>query len=43
MPEATIDLAAAVPAFGATGGGTQYFFDGGIQWWIDHGYLEVVR
>ncbi len=35
--------AAPVPEFGATGGGTQYFFSDGIQWWIDNGYLEIVH
>lgn len=35
--------AAAVPEFGATGGGTQYYFSAGIQWWVDNGYLEIVH
>jgi RHS repeat-associated protein len=34
--------AAPVPAFGATGGGTQFQFSGGIQQWIDSGHLGVV-
>ncbi len=34
--------AAAVPEFGADGGGTQYIFSNGIQWWIDNGYLEIL-
>ena len=34
--------AAGVPAFGASGGGTQYFFRGGIQSWIDRGYLRII-
>jgi hypothetical protein len=34
--------AAEVPAFGASGGGTQYYFEKTIQWYIDNGYLEVV-
>jgi len=33
---------AAVPGFGATGGSMQYFFEGGIQSWIDRGLLEVL-
>jgi hypothetical protein len=35
--------AAPVPEFGATGGGTQYFFKGGLQSWIDNGFLEVIE
>jgi Flp pilus assembly pilin Flp len=35
--------AAGVSEFGATGGATQYWFKGGIQQWIDRGYLEVVK
>jgi hypothetical protein len=35
--------AAAAKGLGATGGATQYWFQGGIQQWIDAGYLEVVR
>jgi len=34
--------AAAVPDFAATGGAIQYFFAGGLQKWIDAGYLKVV-
>ena len=35
--------AAAILEFGANGGGIQYYFKGGLQLWIDSGYLEVVR
>ena len=28
------------PGFGQKGGGTQYYFPGGIQEWIDRGYLK---
>lgn len=34
--------AAEVPEFGANGGSMQYFFEGGLQKWIDLGYLRVV-
>jgi len=34
--------AAAVPEFGAVGGGIQYYFKGGLQLWINNGYLEVL-
>jgi hypothetical protein len=34
--------AAEVPEFGAYGGAMQYYFENGVQWWIDKGYLEVV-
>jgi len=33
--------AAPVPAFGASGGATQFQFSGGIQQWIDSGHLGV--
>lgn len=35
--------AAGVSEFGATGGATQYWFEGGIQQWIESGYLRVVK
>lgn len=38
-----ISLAAEVPEFGVTGGGVQYYFRGGIEWWINNGYLDVVN
>lgn len=31
------------PWFEQPGGGVQYKFDKPIQWYVDHGYLEVVR
>ncbi len=34
--------AAEVEAFGAEGGGMQYYFENGIQWWIDNGFLKVI-
>jgi hypothetical protein len=34
--------AASVSEFGATGGKIQYFFEEGIQYWIDAGYLRIV-
>jgi RHS repeat-associated protein len=34
--------AAEMPALGAEGGGMQYFFEGGIQSWIDNGFLEII-
>jgi hypothetical protein len=34
--------AAAVPAFGARGGAIQYYLEGGLQKWIDLGYLRIV-
>jgi hypothetical protein len=35
--------AAVVKDFGAAGGATQYYFKGGIQKWIDQGYLKVIK
>lgn len=32
----------AAPWFEQPGGGMQYYFPNGIQWYIDHGYLEPV-
>ena len=34
--------AEGVPEFGATGGADQFFFQGGLQKWIDAGYLRVL-
>ena len=41
--EAQAGPAAAVPAFGAVGGGTQYLTGKSIQWLLDNGYIEVLR
>ena len=35
-------FAAAVSEFGASGGALQYFFEGGLQKWIDQGYLRIL-
>lgn len=35
--------AAGVPQFGASGGATQYYFKGGLQSWIDKGFLQVIK
>lgn len=34
---------APVPEFGGIGGAPQYFFQGGIQSWIDKGFLREVK
>lgn len=31
-----------VPDFGSLGGATQYYFKGGLQLWIDNGYLDML-
>jgi uncharacterized protein YukE len=38
----TVTQGDIAPAFEMPGGGTQYFFDKPIQWYIDHGYMTEI-
>ena len=42
LPE-SVTQGKIAPWFEQPGGGTQYFFDHPIKWYVDHGYLQEIR